>query len=305
MSSWAFSCAAGRFEDRRGTLAALARGLVRVAWLSIAGLSTLACAPKVSVGGWQCPAADVIGDGGASPVSSTDPVPVPWSTGFEDGFCGYPTADDQSSDGPGFCYGDKPYALVTEPHRPGGHYAAEFSVIGDMAHAQNQTRCVRQGKLPDAAYYGAWYFIPEALVSVQSAWNLFHFTGGDAPGQMLGSLWDVHLNNAGMPAGQWELVVYDPLAKDNDTYSSAAHKPVPIGSWFHIVLFLKRAADSSGEIALYQDDELLFDQSNLKSDASNFGQWYVGDWAPNAVPLDSSLYVDDVSISATLDGATQ
>ena len=224
-------------------------------------------------------------------------MPVPWSTSFEDGFCDY-----QSPDGPGFCYGDEPYLLVTEPHRPGGQYAAKFTVIGA---GQHQTRCVRQGELPQSAYYGAWYFIPEALQSVTSVWDLWHFTGGDPSASNLPGLWDVRLSNIGTSGG-WELVVFDPLAPgDNQVYQGPDHKPVPIGSWFHIELFLKRASDSTGEVRLYQDGALLFDQTNLKSDASKFSQWYVGNWAGGATPPDSSLYVDDVSISASLSSATQ
>jgi len=225
----------------------------------------------------------------------TDPVTLPWSTGFEEGFCDYAKVA-------GYCYGDQPYVLVTEPHRPGGRFAAEFKVV---AGEQNQTRCVRQGVLPESAYYGAWYFIPEALTDQgRAGWNLWHFTGGDAPDPRLPSLWDVTLVK-GLQAGDWELVVYDPLAPPNDsTYRGTEHKTVPIGKWFHIELFLKRAADMTGEIALYQDDVKLFDKVNLKSDASKFSQWYVGDWAEEATPADSSLYVDDVSIRATRSSAS-
>ena len=250
----------------------------------------------MSAGDWQCQIEGQASDGGASDGGAsqgplpTDPVTVPWSTGFEDGFCGYEKVA-------GYCYGDAPYVVVTAQHHD-GRVAAEFKVNGG---AMNQTRCVRQGVFPESAYYGAWYFIAEPLTDPGSAWNLWHFTGGDGPNQPLRALWDVTLVK-GSQAGDWELVVYDPLAAppNDGTYRSADHRSVPIGSWFHIELFLKRATDGSGKIALYQDGVLLFEQANLKSDVSKFTQWYVGDWAEKAMPADSSLYVDDVSISATL-----
>ncbi|MET0790788.1 MAG: heparin lyase I family protein [Polyangiaceae bacterium] len=215
---------------------------------------------------------------------------MPWSTGFEDGFCEYPKLD-----GPGYCYGDAPYVLVSEPHRPGGKFAAEFKVIDDPQN-QNQTRCVRQGELPQAAYYGAWYYIPQAP-NDKSVWNLWHFQGGDDPDSQH-DLWDVSLAN-GAQAGDWELTVLDrPSGFDN--YRSADHIRIPIGSWFHIELFLKRASDATGVVALYQDGVQLFNEVNLTSDASKFTQWYVGDWAHGPTPETSILYVDDVSISATL-----
>lgn len=250
------------------------------------------CAPKLNAGEWQCAGADAGAAGTSQSSAITDPVPVPWSDGFEDGFCDY-----LRKDGPGYCYGDEPYVLVTEPHRPGGHFAAEFKVIGGQMN-DNQTRCVRQGELPLAAYYGAWYYIPQAP-NDQSVWNLWHFQGGDDPDSQH-DLWDVSLAN-GAQAGQWELMVLDrPSGFENYRRTDNPRIPIPIGSWFHIELFLKRASDATGEIALYQDGLLLFDRMNLKSDASKFTQWYVGDWAHSDTPENSSLYVDDMSIRATL-----
>lgn len=274
------------------------RGLIRgdlISWLLVL-LLLAACAPQeMSAGSWKCQIEGQDADGGASDGGAsqgplpTDPVTVPWSTGFEDGFCGYEKVA-------GNCYGDGKYIVVTDQHHS-GHVAAEFKVTGG---AMNQTRCVRQGAFPESAYYGAWYLITEPLTDPGTAWNLWHFAAGQA-NTMLPALWDVSLVK-GAQAGDWELVVYDPLAASpNDgTYRSADHKTVPIGSWFHIELFLKRASDGSGKIALYQDGALLFEHANLKSDASPFTQWYVGDWAEKAMPANSSLYVDDVSISATL-----
>jgi hypothetical protein len=267
------------------------RGLAAVSSISLLAASVVlaACAPKkIDAGEWQC-APLAIGAAGASQYPAiTDPVSVPWSTDFEDGFCGYP-----KQEGPGYCYGDG-YALVTEPHFS-GHLAAEFKVIGDK---QKQTRCVRHGELPEAAYYGAWYYIPEALKDVTGAWNLWHFQGGDDPDSQH-DLWDVSLGK-GAKEGEWDLTVLDrPSGFATYRRPEASRIAVPIGSWFHIELFLKRRADATGEIALYQGDVELFRQKNLKSEATKFTQWYVGDYALGATPADSHLYVDDVSISAT------
>ena len=64
--------------------------------------------------------------------------------------------------------------------------------------------------------------------------------------------------------------------------------------------YLVRAADPTGEVALYQDGELLLDQTNILTDDSSVGQWYVGNLATGLTPSESTLYVDDVSIRATL-----
>jgi hypothetical protein len=61
---------------------------------------------------------------------------------------------------------------------------------------------------------------------------------------------------------------------------------------------LKRAADATGEVALYQDGELLIQATDLITDDSSWGQWYVGNLAQGLTPPDSTLYVDDVTLRA-------
>ena len=278
-------------SPRRPPFVAFLCGVTRVASVSaLAALPVLGgCAPKLSTGEWQC--APDTGAAGASDLpGQTDPVAVPWSDGFEDGFCNYSTVET-----PAYCYGDG-YALVSEPQPNSGRFAAEFKVIGADEH---QTRCVHQGEFPLTAYYSAWYYIPQPP-SDANVWNLWHFRGGDDPGSAH-DLWDVSLGN-GVNPGDWELMVLDrPSGFEN--YRSAGHVKIPIGRWFHIELFLKRTSDSTGEVALYQDDQLLFDRTNLKSDVSKFMQFYFGDWTLNpmadAVQEDSHLYVDDISIRTT------
>jgi hypothetical protein len=248
----------------------------------LGGLS--ACQPKLDAGDWTCPAAQ----DATAPAAVSDPVAIPWSTSFEQRFCDY-------SQSAGFCYGDSEasYSIVTTPVHS-GRYAAAFSVNADDPGAR-QARCVRQGTLPTAAYYGAWYFIP-ALASVSGNWNLWFFQGGEDATSSLHGLWNVTLVNGS--SGDLELIAYTPLG-NGAIYRAAAPSPIPIGSWFHIQFFLKRARDASGQITLYQDDALLFDETNLVTDDSSFGQWYVGNLSDGLTPPDSTLYVDDVSISAT------
>jgi len=263
-----------RLFGRGGAL--LGQGLALVALMSAAG-----CAPKLNAGEWQCP-----NDGGTTPAPApTDAVAMPWSTGFENRFCDY-------TELAGNCYGDSEYTLTTEQVHL-GRFAAKFVVEGGDA-GKHQTRCIRRGVLPDAAYYGAWYYIPVAPTppakDVTVLWNLFHFQTPDQP-----NLWDVSLGPDSK--GGWDLFIFDPYA--GRLFPAPDPSPVPIGSWFHIEFFLKRAADATGSFALYQDDTLLVEAKNLKSDYSKYTEWYVGNLGDHLQPPDSTLYVDDVSIRAT------
>ncbi len=242
-----------------------------------------ACKPTLVVGEYKCPA---VSTEGGSPPSATDPISLPWETGFEDQICDYTQVA-------GYCYGFPPvsYQFVTSPVHT-GQYALEITIMtGTDAGAQPQERCVRQGVLPTAAYYGAWYYIP-ATATNTGLWNLFHFQGGNADTTSLHGLWDVSLVNGA--SGELRTHVYGFLDG-----SVGDGPPIPIASWFQIVLYLKRAKDKSGEVALYQDGTQVVDFTNLITDDSDWGQWYVGNLASALQPPESTVYVDDVTIRAT------
>ena len=127
-----------------------------------------------------------------------------------------------------------------------GQYAAAFSVTTDSA-AGAQARCVRQGTLPIQAYYEAWYYVP-SLSTNNAVWNLFHFQGGDSAGATLHGLWDISLINN--DSGGLRLVVYQfPITgATGGTPDMSSTPAIPIGKWFHIEMFLKRASDATGEV---------------------------------------------------------
>ncbi len=73
---------------------------------------------------------------------------------------------------------------------------------------------------------------------------------------------------------------------------------VPIGTWFEIEVFFKRAADATGEVIVNQDGEEVATATNLITDPYVYGQWYVGNLATALSPAESTVYVDDVSVRA-------
>jgi hypothetical protein len=240
--------------------------------------------PEYVVGAWLCKAgvssAEV--EGGASAAAT---VSAPWSTGFEDGFCSYSALG-------GFCYstGRASYEIVRSPVHS-GHFAAAFTVDTSRPDGGRETdvqaRCVRQGVLPREAYYSAWYLIP-ALAKNQGNWNFFHVQGAGQRG-----LWDVSAVNDSK--GNLKLAVYDFIRRTKTEASSVPN--VPIGSWFRVQLYLRRAADATGEVIVYQDGVEAFHLTDIVTDDTNWGEWYVGNLATNLVPAGSTVYVDDVEIS--------
>lgn len=242
-----------------------------------------ACEPTVSVGR-VCPKADAA----ASPDPST-PVPMPWTTGFETEFCDYALPL-------GFCFatGSGSFAIVTSPVHS-GHYAAAFTVSADGDGGGAQARCVQQGVFPNAAYYGAWYYVPEAAVN-GGLWNLFHFQSAVADGgQPLHGLWDVSLANSS-DGGGLQATLFDFLPHAAPTLGNVP--PIPIGQWFHLELYFRRAKTATGEITLWQDGVKAADLTGLVTDDADWGQFYVGNLATALLPPASTVYVDDVTIAA-------
>jgi len=240
-----------------------------------------ACKPTLVVGEYQCPGRSAEA---GSPPSETDPIAVPWSTGFENQLdCDYREAG-------GSCYGFPPglFRVVSSPVHT-GQFAAEFTVLtGTDGGAIPQGRCARAGVFPTEAYYGAWYYIAESATNA-GLWDLMLFQGKSD------RLWDVQLIN-GTP-GTLNLHLYSILSGK----AVGDGPPLPIGAWVHIEFYWKRAKDTSGAVALYQDGVRVVDAPNIVSDGpgTGQGQWYVGNLANSLQPPQATVYVDDITIRAT------
>lgn len=257
-------------------------------WVCIAhalAASLPACEPKLVVGKWSCSGADSGegGEGNAEAERARSPVSLPWSTGFENGFCDYRASQ-------GYCFAEKraTFETVGSPVHSGSS-AAAFSVNTGPPFDDGETRCVRQGTLPTAAYYSAFYFIPSAPLDFVG-WKLMQFRGSGP--QPFHWLWDVSLSRDGR--GTLAVSVTDSLR--NRTLATASLPSVPIGSWFQIEVYLKRAADATGEFAVYQDGQLGLRLKDLVTDDSVRGRWYVGSLTDSLTPPTITVYVDDVAI---------
>ncbi|HKO52082.1 MAG TPA: hypothetical protein VJV79_30440 [Polyangiaceae bacterium] len=258
-------------------------------WAALAASSGLsACRPSVSVGTRTC-SEDGSDDGPPNEdLDASPPLAIDWSTSFENRFCDYALPG-------GHCYPTAPgsFDVVTSPKPPSGRYAAAFRVTsGDPI--TYQARCIRQGALPASAYYSARYYIP-AIPTRIGNWNLFHFNGGVDWDQIEGLL-DVSLINA--PGGGLQLAVYGP-----PNHSRIGNMPtirtIPIGGWFRIQLYVEQTTATTGIVRLSQDDQQIFEAANVLLGDWVVGQWYVGNLADGLLPAASTVYVDDVSISAS------
>jgi hypothetical protein len=257
----------------------------RCVFLSLLCASASACEPTVVIGDRQFCAVPP-GDGGHA-AQPTTPVSLPWSTGFEAGFCDYAPPL-------GWCYtlGSASFSIVTSPVHS-GKYAAAFTVSGDAdaGSTGGQARCVQQGAFPGAAYYGAWYYVPEPAVN-SGNWNLFHFASA-ITGQPPAGLWDMSLVNRS--DGGLYATLFDTAYHEAPVVGTPP--PIPIAQWFHLEAYFKRATDSTAELTLWQDGVEVANITGLGVvDVGDWGQWYVGNLATALQPPTSTVYVDDVTI---------
>jgi hypothetical protein len=259
----------------------------RLSWLIVAGAAA-GCDPHVVVGadpadGDEGPSLD----GNLGPADgSFAPLIVPWSTGFETGL------GDWTQSGEGACYflGGGTFRTVTSPVHSGAQ-AAAFTVNPSAAGgADSEARCYRQGILPPAAYYGAWYYVPAPAFNAGN-WNLFHFRGGSSTLMVqTHGLWDVSLLND--PDGGNDTSVFDFFQNQSLEAGSA----IPIAQWFHLEVYFKRSDAGAGEFTVYRDQQVVFHQSGITTDDSLVGSWHVGNLATSLFPPVSTIYVDDVTI---------
>jgi hypothetical protein len=268
----------------------------------------MACDSKLVIGSWACPAPTALGgsasagSAGASNSAGSGAFipefPLPWGTGFEDDFCDYLRVNGQCYDNPGESAW---HELVGSPVRF-GRRAAAFSV---KAGRDTHTRCFLEGKLPEEAYYGAWYFVP-TVHKVNDIWNLIHFQvrrRSHRSPQTFETLWDVLLEND--DAGGLRLALKGRPVVEGEYWQVPWEiqkiPGIPIGEWFHIELYLKLTSDITGEISLYQNGTRLIHAAGIRTDFedSMLGQWYVGNLAYSLDPPQSTVYVDEVTVART------
>jgi len=207
---------------------------------------------------------------------------TPWSNSFDHGFCDYILAK-------GFCYSesDATYEIVDSPVRS-GRTAAAFSVTTESG--RSGARCVREGTLPTDAVYGAWFFIPEEI-ETRANWNLMHFQGSE-PRAPVQYRWDVSLGTSD-DGSLYPYVLEFPM---RERFTPTVATTVPVGSWFQVEFRWRRAAAPDGRVTLFLDGVPVLDLVDIDASGHDWGQWYVGNLADDLEPVNSTLYVDDVTI---------
>ena len=238
------------------------------------------------------------GGGACSLDATTDatltPLVVPWSTSFENGTIADPgTSCYMVGTGSTFFLASAPSPVHS------GQHSAGFTV--DSTQFEAEARCVRQGAFPAAAYYGAWYYVPQFEVN-SGNWNLLHFRAASQPNVTLHGLWDISLVNGsdgGLNVALYDFLRMREIAPGYPGPGQDAGAGIPINQWFHLEAFFRRACDNTGEFTLYMGGQVVYSLKGLPTADALWGEWHFGNLATALSPATSTVYVDDVTISTT------
>jgi hypothetical protein len=221
-----------------------------------------------------------IGDGPAS---------VLWRGTFEPG-----DLSEWTGDGEGGTYTQnasvKPSAISAMAH--GGRYAGMVA-IAPTASMVSTSYLFRNQPSPAAGYYSAWFYVPSST-TVGSWLSLTHFSGSQTgDGKNLFAIWDVNLYT--LPGGGLAAQLYDYVNQVNLQQTNPV--PVPLDTWVQIEVFLSKASDLSGEVAVWQGGALILQRSGVATVSNDWMQWDLGGASSDILPSPTYVYLDDAAIS--------
>jgi hypothetical protein len=217
---------------------------------------------------------------------------VLWSAQFEGG-----TLEEWTS-APGGAVSVSPSPpgsiTVSAQHARGGRYAAQFVIDAQSGAGQQDAVLARQGDLPEAAYYSAWYYLP-VTVQVGGFWvisKLRRRTVADDPSTVT-ELFDVDLVND--PEGEMTLQVYD--HRQEATVPLAAAVVVPTGVWFQIETYYRNAPDATGALTVWFDGQTVVDLEATATSSTPWVEWDVTSVGADLTPAQATLFADDCAVS--------
>jgi len=225
----------------------------------------------------------------------TDAVPgILWQATFEPG-----DLSEWLADGNGGIYMDStataPAATQAAAHRGAWAGIATFASVSPISFSY----LYREQPSPPEAYYGAWFFIPTSL-RVGSWVSLLHFgyhrTAGSADTM---PVFDFNVYPGS--DGTLYLHLFDTVSNTDQTNPV----PVPLGEWVHFEIFLRKAADATGRITIWQNGAQILDVPNLLTAPTDWLQWDIGGGSNDITPTPASVYLDDATISTGRVGVGQ
>ena len=191
--------------------------------------------------------------------------------------------------------------VVASEHAHHGTYAAKLTIDAGPGGAQENAGFRLAGGLPVAAYYSAWYYVPET-VTVGGFWTVFKFrmrTVADDPTSDT-ELYDLDIDTA--PGGEMTLQLYDHRA--GNIPLDVQGVVLPVGAWFQLEAYYRNAPDTTGRVTYWLDGQQIVDVAGHPMSPNAWVEWNAVNVGVNLTPAVVNLFIDDCAVSLTRVGPT-
>ena len=183
------------------------------------------------------------------------------------------------------------WVAVTDQVAHCGQYALALG-IQDAAGQLQAARIFRWQENPVEAYYSAWLLFPERY-QTSLWWNVFQFKSKAESSQ---PMWVLNVGNRSN--GDLVFYLWDAIRQETHHHQLTGERlSVPVGQWVHVEAFYRRATDSSGRIAIWQDGVPIFDIDGVQTAIADNVHWSLDNYTDRITPDNPVIYADDAAIS--------
>mgnify|MGYP001555420751 CR=1 FL=1 len=218
----------------------------------------------------------------------TDDPDVFWNAGFETG-----DISEWTSHGAWLRQGDTATYKVQSNTVHSGNYAVKLTI--DTSSGRSQAAYLFYwDELPEAAYYSAWYYIPDNI-DTEVWWNIMQwkstYNGNTDYSRPIFVL-------DGALFGQTALsLCYLPDREADKRCWKQTEVDLPQNQWVHIEVYYQRDKQD-GQVIVWQDGVQIFDVTGYPTVLSDGTLYYsVNHYTDGIAPDVSSIYIDDVMIT--------
>lgn len=158
----------------------------------------------------------------------------------------------------------------------------------------------------DSYYYSAWFYLPQH-VQVGSSFNIWQYKGKPDGSSESKLYWKIDIRNR--PDGQmvaWLIwkgdAIEGPLESDGmgPVFYTQTEVVIPVGEWVNFEVYLDQSGDFDGHITVWQDGELLYDVSDVRTKHPGGSQnWSVNNYGASLNPSTVVMFIDDAEISSS------
>jgi hypothetical protein len=124
-------------------------------------------------------------------------------------------------------------------------------------------------------------------------WNIMQVKSKTIDGSRNDATWQVNVWRRS--SGENYIYLHD--WRNGRNYWPTATLNLPVGQWVKIEMFVKRAADNTGRVTIWQDGTLLVDVNNVSTTypGEDLG-WSVNNYGSGLTPSSITTYIDDARI---------